>query len=141
MGETYKNGDTLDGTQEGPLIHGAEGGASGTARVLSISSAGAGAVEITNETIQQTTTVAHDDLNLVVGGKDTAGNVQPVMMNTSGAVYTVQYAALIPEKYDQLSIAYTGSQITSVIYLHSGTTQATLTLAYDGDNLTSVVKT
>jgi hypothetical protein len=36
----YKNGETLDGTQEGPLLHGSVGGASGTVSVLELTSSG-----------------------------------------------------------------------------------------------------
>lgn len=50
----------------------------------------------------------------------------------------------IPE-HDYISLGYTGSNLTSVIYKiggSGGTTVATLTLAYDGsDNLISVTKT
>lgn len=141
--ETYKDGDTLVGTEEGPLIHGREGGVSGTVRTLRVSSAGAGQVEVTNETIQQTTTVDHDGLNLVVGGitTDTTGTVEPLKMNAEGIHYVVDWNALVPEKVDNISLGYDGSTLTSVVYVYSSVTQATLTLAYDGSNLTSVVKT
>ncbi|MGA0848170.1 MAG: hypothetical protein ACO3PY_06155 [Pontimonas sp.] len=49
----------------------------------------------------------------------------------------------IPE-HDHIDLSYTGSNLTGVVYKSggaSGTTVATLTLAYDGsDNLTSVTK-
>jgi hypothetical protein len=46
----------------------------------------------------------------------------------------------IPE-YDEISISYTGSNITSVVYKLSSVIVATLTLSYTSDNLTSVIKT
>lgn len=49
----------------------------------------------------------------------------------------------IPE-HDYIALSYTGSNLTGVVYKSggsSGTTVATLTLAYDGNsNLTSVTK-
>lgn len=48
-------------------------------------------------------------------------------------------------EYDYISLSYTGSNLTGVVYKtggSGGTTVATLTLGYDGsDNLTSVTKT
>ena len=47
-------------------------------------------------------------------------------------------------KYDYISLSYTGSNLTGVVYKHGGSgglTVATLTLTYDGsNNLTSVTK-
>jgi hypothetical protein len=43
--------------------------------------------------------------------------------------------------YDYMSLAYTGDNLTSVVYKtggSGGTTVATLTLAYSGANLTSI---
>lgn len=48
----------------------------------------------------------------------------------------------IPE-YDYISLTYTGSDLTGVVYKtggSGGTTVATLTLAYSNGNLTSVTK-
>jgi hypothetical protein len=49
----------------------------------------------------------------------------------------------IPE-HDYIALSYTGTNLTGVVYKtggSNGTTVATLTLAYDGnDNLTSVTK-
>jgi hypothetical protein len=51
---------------------------------------------------------------------------------------------LVPEKYDYISLSYTGSNLTGVVYKSGGsggTTVATLTLGYDGsNNLTSVTR-
>lgn len=50
---------------------------------------------------------------------------------------------LIPA-YDYVSFSYTGSDITGVTYKSggsSGTTVASLTLAYSGSNITSVTRT
>ena len=52
--------------------------------------------------------------------------------------------SLTPGIYDYISLSYTGSNLTSVVFKtggSGGTTISTLTLAYDGsDNLTSVTK-
>lgn len=54
-------------------------------------------------------------------------------------------AGLVLDHYDYISIGYTGSNATSIVYKHggsAGTTVATLALVYDGsDNLLSVTKT
>lgn len=53
-------------------------------------------------------------------------------------------AGLNIPKHDYISLSYTGSNLTGVVYKtggSGGTTVATLTLAYDGsNNLTSVTK-
>ena len=64
--------------------------------------------------------------------KNDAGNPIPTIEGLS-----------IPE-HDHIGLSYTGSNLTGVVYKTggpSGTTVATLTLAYDGsNNLTSVTK-
>ena len=66
------------------------------------------------------------------------GNPVPV----SGTV-NVLTGLEIPD-HDYIALSYTGTNLTGVVYKTggaSGTTVATLTLAYDGsDNLTSVTK-
>lgn len=51
---------------------------------------------------------------------------------------------IVDEVYDYIEMAYTGSNLTTVVYKNGGsggTTVATLTLGYDGsNNLTSVTK-
>jgi len=53
--------------------------------------------------------------------------------------------SLVPTKYDYISLSYTGSNLTGVVFKNggsAGSTASTLTLAYDGsNNLTSVTKT
>jgi len=54
------------------------------------------------------------------------------------------FNSLVPESYDYISLAYTGSNLTSVIYKTGGTggtTVATLTLGYTDSTLISVTKT
>jgi hypothetical protein len=53
-------------------------------------------------------------------------------------------AGLVPTAYDYISLSYTGSDLTGVVFKtggSGGTTVATLTLAYSGVNLISVTKT
>ena len=47
---------------------------------------------------------------------------------------------LVPEKYDEISLSYTGDNLTTVVYKLASVTVATLTLSYTGDNLTNVSK-
>ena len=48
--------------------------------------------------------------------------------------------SLIPVEYDELELAYTVNDLTSVIYKLGGATVATLTLSYTTGKLTGVVK-
>ena len=70
--------------------------------------------------------------------KNDSGNPVPV----SGTINTLT-GLEIPD-HDYIALSYTGSNLTGVVYKtggSGGTTVATLTLAYDGnDNLTSVTK-
>jgi hypothetical protein len=59
------------------------------------------------------------------------------------AIRTLFVNSLVPTSYDYISLGYTGSNLTTVVYKiggSSGTTVATLTLAYSGSNLISVTK-
>lgn len=57
---------------------------------------------------------------------------------------TTDFSTLVPESYDYISLSYTGSNLTGVVYKEggsSGKTVATLTLTYDGsDNLLTVTR-
>jgi hypothetical protein len=57
------------------------------------------------------------------------------------AVQTYSINQLVPEQFDSISLIYSGSTLTSLTYSLNGTTVATLTLGWTGDNLTSVTKT
>lgn len=51
---------------------------------------------------------------------------------------------LVPEEFDHLTLAYTGSDLTSVVYRTGGaggSIVATLTLGYTGSDLTTVART
>jgi hypothetical protein len=78
------------------------------------------------------------------------------LSSSTDSVTTVQGAAgvagwpvkelnqLIPEEYDYISLSYTGSDITGVVYKTGGAggaTVATLALAYAGGNLSTVTRT
>ena len=55
-----------------------------------------------------------------------------------------QINTLVPDAYDYISLSYTGSNLTGVVFKtggSGGTTVATLTLAYTGSVLDSVTKT
>jgi hypothetical protein len=96
MPHEYRHGETVDGTQEGPIIHGLSSGTSGTVTVFKVDSSGA----------------------LSVGG-------------------------LVSETYDYVQMGYTGANITTCVFKtggSGGTLVASLTLAYSGENMTSVVR-
>jgi len=49
---------------------------------------------------------------------------------------------LVPEKYDSITLAYSGTTLVAVIYKLAAATIATLSLTYDGSgNLTKVART
>ncbi len=67
-------------------------------------------------------------------------------VDSTGALKVFDHVvnSLVPAEYDYISLSYTGSNLTSVVYKtggSGGTTIATLTLAYTGANLISVTKT
>jgi len=60
------------------------------------------------------------------------------------AVRTMNFGTLVPDVYDYISLSYTGTNLTGVVYKtggSGGTTVATLVLGYTGSDLTSVTKT
>jgi hypothetical protein len=60
------------------------------------------------------------------------------------AVRSILINSLIPTSYDYISLSYTGTNLTGVVYKvggSAGTIVATLTLGYSGDTLVSVLKT
>lgn len=48
---------------------------------------------------------------------------------------------LMPKKYDDIALSYTGTDLTGVVYKSLGVTVATLTLTYSSGNLTHIVRT
>lgn len=67
----------------------------------------------------------------------TTGGASPTV---TGSVYQLMGTGLVPEAYTSIELGYTGSNLTSVVYKLSGTTVATLTLAYIGSQLDSVTR-
>lgn len=85
--------------------------------------------------------------NAVTEFSEVSGNrVVPVdIVQANDIVTELQVInSLVPSSYDYVSLSYTGSNLTGVVFKtggSGGTTISTLTLAYDGsDNLTSVTK-
>ena len=77
-----------------------------------------------------------------INGPVTVSNEVEVKNDSGNPIPTVEGLS-IPE-HDYIALSYTGANLTGVVYKDGGsggTTVATLTLAYDGnDNLTSVTK-
>lgn len=103
-----------------------------------------GAVEIKDGTSDTRAVVGSDGLQVEVKksalptGASTAAN-QSTANTLLGGI-----AGLVPTAYDYISLSYTGSDLTGVVFKtggSSGTTVATLTLVYSGANLISVTKT
>ena len=56
----------------------------------------------------------------------------------------INYSQLVPEVYDYISLSYTGSDLTGVVYKTGGaggTTVATLTMTYAANILQTVTRT
>jgi hypothetical protein len=58
----------------------------------------------------------------------------------SGNVYQEVVQGLVNQPYDQITLSYTGTDLTGVVYRLGGVIVATLTLGYTSGNLTSVVR-
>ncbi len=58
-----------------------------------------------------------------------------------GADFQLFGNGLVPEAYDEVTLSYTGADVTGVVYKLASATVATLTLGYSGSNLTSVTRT
>jgi len=63
-----------------------------------------------------------------------SGDIQHVLIESS----------LVPSSYDYISLSYTGSDLTGIVYKtggSGGTTVATLTLTYSGGNISTITRT
>lgn len=76
---------------------------------------------------------------------NSAGSVNPdipvATVVRNGNVYQEVVQGLVNQPYDEIALSYTGTNLTGVVYKLAGVTVATLTLAYAGSTLTSVVRT
>jgi len=86
--------------------------------------------------------IADGEISLY-GSSDGGTTWHPVKVDSSGRINFL--SGLIPYAYDYVSLSYTGTNLTGVVYRdggNTGTVVATLTLTYDGsDNLETVTKT
>ena len=75
---------------------------------------------------------------------DVSGQGYPVAVDARSDGSLVQRvsidAGFAPPTYDQITLDYTGVNLTTVIYKLSGATVGTLTLTYDGSTLTGVAR-
>jgi hypothetical protein len=58
----------------------------------------------------------------------------------NGRNFQEMVSGLVPEPYDEITLSYTGSDLTGVVYKSASTSVATLTLEYSGSNLTKVTR-
>lgn len=58
----------------------------------------------------------------------------------NGRNFQEMVSGLVPEPYDEITLSYTGSDLTEVVYKSASVTVATLTLAYDTGQLVSVAR-
>lgn len=80
---------------------------------------------------------------VTVDGTVNIGTIPEVeVKNDSGNPLNVgDLNKLVPVRHDEVVLAYTGDNLTSVVFKLAAATVATLTLAYTGDRLDSVVRT
>jgi hypothetical protein len=84
------------------------------------------------------TVTANAGTNLNTSALSTSANQTTIIQNLQAL------NSLVPSTYDYISLSYTGSNLTGVVFKTggaSGTIVSTLTLAYSGSNLISVTKT
>lgn len=75
---------------------------------------------------------------------DVGSGTTESLISSANPIPIANYSGLVPESYDYISLSYTGTDLTGVVYKtggSGGTTVATLTLGYTGTDLTSVTKT
>lgn len=86
----------------------------------------------------------------IVTSVDVPGKAGLVIVNPDGSkvvpvpVQTLESSGLVPKVYDYISLSYTGSDLTGVVYKTggaAGTTVATLTLTYNSSILSSITRT
>lgn len=68
---------------------------------------------------------------------------QPVKMKVD-SLGNLILSGLVPAAYDYISLSYTSTNLTGVVYKtggSGGTTVATLTIAYSGTDISSVTRT
>ena len=109
----------------------------------------------TVETVSNNKTSTEPNYNVAVRKNTESANIQQVQLDigtgtTSSPVTTANplpvsiISALVPSAYDYISLSYTGSNLTGVVYKSggaAGTTVATLAIAYSGSDITSVTRT
>jgi len=102
------------------------------------------------DTLKQLALDEHDSITTgtkksLLYGWDSVG-LQKVRLGVdeNGKVYMVNSSQLVPFIYDYISLGYTGNDLTSVVYKTggaTGTTVATLTLAYTDSVLQTITRT
>ena len=81
------------------------------------------------------------DIQPVVGyGHDGSDPVR-VKTDSDGNVYVLSLNELMPARFDEINLSYTGDDVTGVVYKLATVTVATLTLTYTAGKLTRVVRT
>lgn len=142
-GMLLKNGDTWHGRNVGiegiRLIRAGSSNVScsiqiGTCNPHESSSYSQGSTNVTLET---------GDLEIGAVEIKNATTDTRAIVDSNGRLAVMNFGQLVPKEYDYISLGYTGSNLTTVVYKtggSGGTTQATLTLGYSGSTLTSVTK-
>lgn len=69
-------------------------------------------------------------------------DIKKLRVDALGTTMAMMVNSLVPEEYDSITLSYTGTNLTGVVYKTGLTTVATLTLTYDGsDNLLTITRT
>lgn len=123
--------------------------------ITGYSTAGGGGYHNVKVTPSGSLTVAVGDITGIVGQQTMANSIPVTIASNQNVVatsanqttangYLQALSALTPSVYDYISLSYTGTNLTGVVFKSGGaggSTVSTLTLAYSGSTLTSVTKT
>jgi len=96
--------------------------------------------------ISSTATIRESDVQIgAVEIKNSTDDTRATVSTKGLHVFDTVANSLVPATYDYISLTYTGTNLTGVVFKtggSEGTTVSTLTLGYDGsNNLTEVTKT
>lgn len=79
-------------------------------------------------------------LEVVLEDRDISG--RKAIVGTDGALRVNMIGSMVPYTYDSVTLAYTGSDLTTAVFKQGATTVATLTMTYDGShNMLTVTRT
>lgn len=95
-----------------------------------------------SEAIRDVNTGIHWDIEPDGSGKVAIASDDQIVSSTN-PLSVLNFGVLVPKIYDYIALTYTDNNPTTVVYKTggaSGTTQATLTITYSGDNISTITR-